>query len=67
MRIMTKDEADAYIEHYNKNRCTCGGSPLFLDPNEAPITHLAACTAIRDYQGEHGEYPWQTHEKAPGD
>lgn len=56
-------EADAAIEHYNKNRCACGGTPLFVHPDDRTIYHLSTCNAINDYKREHGEHPWETAAK----
>lgn len=31
-KFRTQEEADAWISAYNRDRCTCGGSPAWVDP-----------------------------------
>lgn len=32
--FQTKAEADAWVAAYNRDRCECGGSPAWVDPDQ---------------------------------
>lgn len=33
MRFATQEEAEAYLARYEADRCPCGGSPPWIDPD----------------------------------